>query len=311
MILFNYSRVTIKKYKHILLMVAVIALISACNNSTTNDYSPQFSDSKTNLATVYIFGIHPLHNPQRLHEMFEPIMEYLSQNIENAEFKLEASRNYAAYDTKLAHKEFDFALPNPYQTIKAIDVGYIVFGKMGDDYNFRGVILVRKDSGISQPKDLIGKSISYPAPTALAATMMPQYFLQSKGVDVMNDLDNRYVGSQESSIMNVYHGNTEAGSTWPPPWIAFSKERPELAKELTVIWETEPLPNNSLIALPSVPTVILKQVESLLFDLHNNENGRKLLEPLILSKFVRADYDTYLPVRKFVKDFSQTIRPLN
>jgi len=70
---------------------------------------------------------------------------------------------------------------------------------MGDDENFRGIILVRKDSAIENVADLKGKAVSYPAPTALAAAMMPQYYLQTHGLDVMNDLDNRYVGSQASS----------------------------------------------------------------------------------------------------------------
>jgi len=294
-----------------LLFIAAVTLLSGCNNDAEFSYTPQFSDTKHSSIKQYIFGIHPLHNPQRLHDVFDPLMQYLSNNIPNAKFKLEASRNYAAYDEKLYAKKFDFGLPNPFQTINAIDKGYRVFAKMGDDENFRGIFLVRKDSTIKQTTDLIGKAVSYPAPTALAATMMPQYYLQTHGVDVMNDLDNRYVGSQESSIMNVYHGDTIAGSTWPPPWIALSKERPELARELKVIWQTEPLCNNSFVVLPSVSNKIVNQVQSLLINLHKNDDGMKILEKIILSRFEIADNETYQPVRDFVTTFSSTIRPLN
>lgn len=88
---------------------------------------------------------------------------------------------------------------------------------MGDDDNFRGIILVRKDSGIKSVKDLVGKNISYPAPTALAATMMPQWYLHIHGINIHTDITNSYVGSQESSIMNVFLGKSAAGATWPPP----------------------------------------------------------------------------------------------
>ncbi len=40
---------------------------------------------------------------------------------------------------------------------------------MSDDNNFRGIILVRKDSGIKKLTDLKGKAESFPTPTALAA----------------------------------------------------------------------------------------------------------------------------------------------
>ena len=170
---------------------------------------------------------------------------------------------------------------------------------------------MRKDSGIEKVTDLIGKAVSYPAPTALAATMMPQFYLQTHGVDVMNDLDNRYVGSQESSIMNVYLKNTAAGSTWPPPWEALSKERPELERELKVIWQTSYLPNNSLIVLPEVPESVLLRVSQLLFDLHNTEKGKAILSVMHLSHFEKADNDTYQPVRNFIKQFAEKVRPID
>jgi len=304
-------------YFRILLIVCFSFLISSCSDNSPNSiqqtsYKPEFTDVppiKSN--TEYIFGVHPLHNPQRLKEVFGPLMMYLSANVPNADFKLEASRNYAAYDKKLYAQKFHFSLPNPFQTVNAVDKGYKVFGKMADDENFRGIILVRKDSGIEKETDLIGKAVSYPAPTALAATMMPQYYLQTHGVDVMNDLDNRYVGSQESSIMNVYLKNTIAGSTWPPPWEALSSERPELKKELKVIWTTSHLPNNSLIALPSVSESVVNNVSKLLFDFHNTIEGKQILSVMRLSKFEKADNNTYQPVRDFVKQFSEKVRPID
>ena len=191
-------------------------LLSACSEQPEEHYSPKFSTTPEIPETTeieYIFGVHPLHNPQRLYEVFGPMLAYLSRNIDGVSFKLEASRNYASFDEKLYARKFHFALPNPFQTVSAIDKGYKVFGKMGDDHNFRGIILVRKDSGIKKVTDLKGKAISYPAPTALAAAMMPQYYLQTHGLDVMTEVDNRYVGSQESSIMNVFFGQTQAAAT--------------------------------------------------------------------------------------------------
>ena len=276
-----------------------------------NEYQPSFSHQAYAVKrTRYNFGVHPLHNPQRLHEVFEPMMLYLEKHIANVEFSLEASRNYAAYNKKLATQAFDFALPNPYQTLYAIENGYEVFAKMGDDENFRGIILVKKSSSIHKVTDLIGKAVSYPAPTALAATMMPQHYLQKHGVNVMADLDNRYVGSQESSIMNVYHGHTAAAATWPPPWLLLSKQRPELKQILKVIWTTEPLINNSLVVLPSVPEDIVKQVRELLLQLHHTEEGRAILLAMQLSQFEAANNDSYQVVRNFIKQFSVTVRPL-
>lgn len=282
----------------------------ACDNPVEQVVTPEFSSKKKSEQSVYIFSVHPLHNPARLHEIFGPVFDYLSKNIEGASFRLEASRNYAAYDKKLYARKPHFSLPNPFQTINSLQHGYRVFGKMGDDNNFRGIILVRKDSDIKKVSDLKGKAISYPAPTALAATMMPQYYLHTHGINAMKDVETRYVGSQESSIMNVYLKNVAAGATWPPPWLALSKERPELKDELKIIWQTEPLPNNGLVVRDDVPEDITEQVANLLFKLDTHKQGLAWLKKMELSKFEPASDATYQPVKDFVEVFHNTVRPV-
>ncbi|SEH04405.1 phosphate/phosphite/phosphonate ABC transporter substrate-binding protein [Candidatus Venteria ishoeyi] len=294
-----------------LFSVTLLALsLSACEQQQQTDYEPRFSDQARQDKTVYIFSIHPLHNPTRLFEVYQPLIDYLETHLLSTRFKLEASRNYAAYDEKLFSGKFHFSLPNPYQTVMAAERGYQVFGKMGDDDNFRGIILVRKDSGIQQVSDLKNQAVSYPAPTALAATMLPQWYLYSHGLNILEDIENRYVGSQESSIMNVYLKQTLAGATWPPPWRAFAKERPEVAQALEIKWQTQPLPNNGLVVRKDVPQALVDAVGSLLFQLHTHETGRQILATMELSRFEAANYATYQPVREFLKKFEQQVRPI-
>lgn len=299
--------------KPLLFAGLVLLTLAACRPSQqAEEYSPQYSQTPpaSSAPHEYVFGVHPLHNPQRLQEMFGPIMEYLSVNIPGATFRLEASRDYAVFNEKLYGRAFDFALPNPYQTVMALKHGYRVFGKMGDDENFRGIILVRKDGPVQNVSDLKGKAVSFPAPTALAATMMPQYLLHANGLDVMKDIEIRYVGSQESSMMNVYLGDVAAGATWPPPWRAFAREHPEVDAALKVMWETETLPNNSLIVRDDVPVDIAAQVEELLLHLHEQEQGKVWLEKMALSRFKAATSETYEPVRAFLRRFNDEVRPV-
>ncbi len=110
--------------------------------------------------------------------------------------------------------------------------------------------------------------------------------------------------------MNVYLGDVVAGATWPPPWRALLKERPELGKALEVKWKTEPLPNNGLVVRNDIPEEIVTQVERLLFSLHTHEEGRKMLEPMELSKFETANNETYQPVIEFLTTFNETVRSI-
>ncbi|TAN65774.1 MAG: phosphate/phosphite/phosphonate ABC transporter substrate-binding protein [Methylobacter sp.] len=287
-----------------------LPLFSGWNQQSDDHYKPSFSAQGASKLTKYIIGIHPLHNPRRLFEVYGPIVDFLNANIPEADFTLEASRNYEEFDRKLYSGHFDFAMPNPYQTVNSLKYGYRVFGKMADDDDFRGIILVRRDSGINTVADLKGKTVSYPAPTALAATMMPQYYLHTHGIDINHDIENRYVGSQESSIINVLRGHVAAGATWPVPWKTFSKENPQLAEQLEVKWKTEPLQNNGWVVRKDLPTGVADKFATLLFNLNQHQQGREMLARIPVSHFEPANDDSYGPVQAFISTFIKTVRPL-
>ncbi len=290
--------------------VWIALMMGGCEQDPKEVYEPRYGSAPLIEERTLIFGVHPLHNPQRLFEVYQPLVDYLNRHLKTTTIRLEASRNYDEYDKKLFSGHFDLSLPNPYQTVQSTEHGYKIFGKMGDDHNFRGIILVRKDSGIREVSDLRGKSVSYPAPTALAATMMPQRFLHDRGINIHRDIKNFYVGSQESSIMNVYLRKTAAAATWPPPWIAFIKERPEIAREVKVMWETTSLPNNGLVAKKEIDPALIDQISALMFNLHTTEEGRRILNPMNLSRFQKADDATYGPVREFLISFERDVRPI-
>lgn len=290
--------------------VITMTLLLACGRQGETSYQPEFTVKHNNPVKEYVVGVHPLHNPKRLMEIYGAFIEYANMQIPDALFRLEASRNYEEFDKKLYAGYYDLAMPNPYQTVRSLKHGYRVFAKMGDDAEFRGIILVRKDGNIREVTDLKGKVVSYPAQSALAATMLPQYFLHTHGIDVNFDIENRYVGSQESSILNVLRGHAAAAATWPLPWKRFRAEYPGMANQLEVKWQTAPLLNNSWVARRDVPRTVVDQFKTQLLSLDKTPQGREMLAKLPISKFETANNETYLPVIRFLDTFSNNVREI-
>jgi phosphonate transport system substrate-binding protein len=297
------------------LFVPLLALLLGGCEPPPADKPLQYSTAPAGASMpVYRFAVHPLHNPQLLAEAYQPLVDHLNQALSNARIQsrieLEASRDYQAYEEKFRARAPSILLPNPWQTLQAMKAGYHVIAMAGDAADFKGIFIVRKDSGIKTPADLKGKTVSYPSPTALAACIMPQFFLHRHGLDVNRDIQNAYVGSQESSIMNAYLGKSAAGATWPPPWRLFQRDHAAEAAQLELIWETPPLLNNSVMLRDDVPAAVGAVIRKTLLDLPQTPAGQKILADMSTARFHAADDASYAKVRDYVATFERQVRPV-
>lgn len=282
----------------------------ACTEATPKP-GPAYSTGPRQAATpAYSFSIHPLYNPVKLFATFQPLILALEAKIPPLNLELVSSTDYTEFEDKLRQRQSDIVLPNPLQTLLALEHGYHVVAMSGSREDFKGIFLVRKDSSIRTPADLKGQTVSYPAATALAACIMPQYYLFQHGLDINKDITNAYVGSQDSSIENVYRKMTAAGATWPPPWRAYQAEHPDKAAELRVIWETEPLLNNALMIRDDFPPDLEKSILKFLFALPDTPEGQALLSNMGIDGFhpaTRADYEA---IRGYLANFQRQVRPI-
>ncbi|MFA6310154.1 MAG: phosphate/phosphite/phosphonate ABC transporter substrate-binding protein [Sterolibacterium sp.] len=291
-------------------LVLLVAVLAGCSRAPEGQGPQAGAKPLSPGAPVYRFAVHPLHNPAKLIEAYQPLVDHLNSRLQGARLTLEASRDYASFEEKYQARKPEFILPNPWQTLQAIKIGYRVIAMAGEPRDFTGIFVVRRDSGLKRPADLKGKAVSYPSSTALAACIMPQYFLHSQGIDVNADIDNRYVGSQESSIMNAYLKLTAAGATWPTPWRAFQREHPGEAAELKVMWETEPLVNNSVMVRNDVAAGVAEQVRTQLVGLDASADGKAILAGMETARFLPAADQDYDVVRRYIARFERDVRPV-
>jgi len=301
----------------IFVLALLFGTLTGCNREPEGR-GPQFGTKpQPGGVPVYHLAVHPLYNPAKLMQAYQPLIDYLNGRLPGARLALVTSRDYANFEEKYRARRPEFLLPNPWQTLQAMKVGYRVIAMAGEPRDFKGIFVVRRDSNLTRPADLKGKSVSYPAPTAVAACIMPQYFLHNHGINVNADIENRYVGSQESTIMNVYLKQTAAGATWPMPWRAFQKDHPREAAELKVIWETESFVNetesfvnNSVMVRADVPPEVGEQVRVLLLGLDRTKEGKSILAGMETACFLPASDRDYDVVRRYVSRFEREVRPV-
>lgn len=268
-------------------------------------YKPTGAPAKE---SEFIFGPHPYSNPQDVFEDFEPIMRYLERKLPGTHFQIEASKDYADYEAKLAAQRFHFSMPNPYQTVFSLKHGYRVIAKMTPDEDFRGLIVARIDKNLHSAHDLSGKTLCFPSATAVAATMLPLLYLQEvQGVAVKQDIQIRYVGSQFSSLLTAYTGDVAACGTNVRFWRKWSKENPDKAKQMRVLWKTDSLPHNAIIARGDIDEKLAQQVASILAGMDKDKELDQRQFKLGQQHFELAGNATYKPMQGFLRRYDQAI----
>src|SRR4051794_23165909 len=274
-----------------------ILALSSCKGTHKN-YEPTFVPDSSN-KKVLIFGLPNLSS----YGDCDLFIKYLNKNLSKAKIRILACSNADDYLNKLKKRAFDFTIINGSLVLDAEQNGYTIVGKMGDDDKYRSVIFVRRDSAINKFSDLTGKTLTTSGPNALAGTMMPLFFLYKNGVNVKRDIKRLYAPSFESTIMNVYLGRCSAGASKRAIAMDMLKQRPEIDSKLIIKWETPALINNALFIRSDMDTLTAAELTKLIFTLQDNDEGRKALIPLDVSKFEKATSETYRPLKDFLTEY--------
>lgn len=256
---------------------------------------------------VYLFGIHPQLNPEELYAAYGPLMRYLERKIPGVRFKMEASKDYPSYEAKLVARQFDFSLPNPYQTLLSLRHGYHVIAKNTPDSDFRGVLVARLDKKLSSPADLKGKTLCFPSATAVAATMLPLMYLHDHGIRISKDIQLNYVGSQYSSILNAYTGDADACGTSTRFWRTWSRDNPDKARLMRAVFTTHSLPHNGIVARNNIPPQLANQVARALAGMDKDPSVDQSQFKIDQAHFELANDATYQPMEEFLKRYDQSI----
>lgn len=257
-------------------------------------------------AVTYVFGVHPYSSPQDIYLHYTPILRYLESKLPGARFEVEASRDYADYEAKLADRRFHFSLPNPAQTVTSFEHGYRVIAKMTPDDDFRGLFIARAADAPTHPKELTGQSLCFTSPSALAGTLQPLMWLHDQGVDVKS-LKIRHVGSQFSSILNAWSGEYAACGSTSRFFRTWSRANPEKARELKVLWRTPPLPHNAVVARDDVPAEVADRVARALAGLDRDPAVDQSQFRIDQQHFELAGNDAYKPVSDFLRRYERSI----
>jgi len=224
--------------------------------------------------TVYRVGIVPQFDSRTIHDIWTPILAQL-QTRTGLRFVLVGSANIPVFEKKFEQQEFDFAYMNPYHAVMA--ASHYVPLVRDVVTQLQGIIVVRNDSPIQKLSDLQGKNMDFPAPNALAASLMPRAKLNEAGITVQA----RYVKTHTAVYLNVALGQTDAGGGVQQTL----EEQPiQVREKLRVIDRTIAVASHPLMASRRISQDVREKVRAAMLALGETADGRAMLSRIPMDK---------------------------
>jgi phosphonate transport system substrate-binding protein len=154
-----------------------------------------------------------------------------------------------------------------------------------DNAPLSGILVALKSGKIKTLADLNGKTIAFPSPNSLGASLYMRALLTDK---MHIKFTTVYVGSHQNVYRQVLLGDAAAGGG---VLTTFQKEPESLQSELSVLFSAPDIASHPLAAHPRVTAEARKKIVAAIFAIRDDPTANKLLAAVQLPQPVEADFD--------------------
>jgi phosphonate transport system substrate-binding protein len=246
----------------------------------------------------FTFAVLPRFFPVVILERFGPLADYIGTQTDS-DIEIIMPENFADHIAQARKGQVLLTYQNPvvYAKISNEVTPLAIASKGKDKTRFRGIIIVRTDSGINSVTDLRGKSVSVVSMTSAGGYISQRHFLSQLGINVENDMipseaeDNK----QENVIFDVFSKKSDAGFIRESALHRVDKVIDP--SKIKVLAETSWLPNWVFAAHKSVSPQMAEKVQAALIGLSADD---PVLKAAQLDGFVMPDKKALDDLQKMV-----------
>jgi phosphonate transport system substrate-binding protein len=240
---------------------------------------------------TYTFAVTPQFEQRKLIAIWAPIVAEVEKRS-GLSLKLTSMMSVPDFEKELTKASFDFVYCNPYNIIKSKpDPGYIPLVR--DRSLMHGLVLVRKDSPLTRIADLEGKTVAFPSPNALGASLLVRADLARLHHVNINPL---YVKTHSSVYLHVVNGLADAGGGVET---TLQEQEPAVRDAMRVLYTTREFPSLPVAANPRVPKADREKVRKALLELSATPEGKEMFERVPMQEPVATSLEDYAPMRSW------------
>lgn len=244
-------------------------------------------------------GVIPTEGAADSAKRFQVLSDHLAKVL-GIEVEVFTASDYAGVITAMANKHIDFAYFGPKSYTEAAEKAgaEALAMEIGEDGKpgYSGIIITRKDSGITTMEQAKGKTFAFTDPNSTSGFLVPNVLfardLKVKPEEYFKEV--RFSGSHGASMLAVKNGGVEVAATNDID-MARMIEKGSLAKDdFNILWTSELIPGAPFGARADLPTSLKAAFTGALMKFNQDKEG---LKKLAIGGYQYCDDTTYDIIR--------------
>jgi phosphonate transport system substrate-binding protein len=166
---------------------------------------------------------------------------------------------------------------------------------------YQSYLIVPKDSPHQKLEDLKGRVFAFTDPDSNTGAMVPRFWLAEAGETPESFFSKTiFTYSHDNSIMAVAKGLVDAAAVDGHQWEYFERFSPAHTSRTRVIRKSQPFGSPPLVASARLTSEVRSQIQQILLSMHADPEGKRILENLLIDRFVAPRDEWYEPARAMI-----------
>jgi phosphonate transport system substrate-binding protein len=243
-------------------------------------------------------------SPKETFAYYRQLLDYLGRNLD-LEIQLIQRKTYGEINELLAKGKIDLAFicSGPYAAGKDGD-GFELLAtpRVRGSHFYRAYLIVNRNASYHRLEDLRGRTFAFTDPHSNTGKLVPTYWLAQKGERPESFFAKTiYTYSHDNSILAVTRGLVDGASVDGLIWEYYNYKNPSFTSRTRIIRKSQPYGIPPLVASEYLPPKQKERILDLLFSMHLDPKGQKILKELMISRFETPREEWYEPIRQMEK----------
>jgi phosphonate transport system substrate-binding protein len=243
-------------------------------------------------------------SPKETFDLYRQLLAYLGHKLDT-DLEFVQRKTYAEIDELLKKGQIDLAFicSGPYVADRnKFGFEALAVPEIHGSHFYRSYLIVNKESPIHNLEELRGHTFAFTDPDSNTGRLVPTYWLgemQERPETFFSRIV--YTYSHDNSIMAVARNLVDGATVDGLIWEFYQQKDPTFTSKTRIIKKSEPFGIPPLVVSKSLSIKSKERVQQILFSMHQDPEGKKILGELMIDRFIPPQEEWYDNLRQIYR----------